>query len=67
MTHSVEDSNIRQIEAKILDFNWLFVEDNSANLLGALAETDNDEIFAQDQIRVFIDFMWQGYFDAIFN
>lgn len=67
MTHEVEDSNIRQIEAKILDFNWVFIEDNSANLIEALAETDNDEIFAQDQIRVFVDFMWQGYFDAILN
>ena len=32
-----------------------------------LSETDNDEIFATAQIRVFVDFMWQGYYSAIFD
>merc|ERR1712003_589862 len=36
-------------------------------LMKILAETDNDEIFATSQIRVFVDFMWQGYYDAIFS
>jgi len=34
-------------------------------MIQTLAETDNDEIFAQDQIRVFVDFMWQGYYESI--
>jgi hypothetical protein len=66
-THIADDSNLKQVEAKVLDFNWIFIGDNSARLTDILANTDNDEIFAQAQIRVFVDFMWQGYFDAIFN
>lgn len=66
-THVADDSNLKQVEAKVLDFNWVFIGDNSARLTDILANTDNDEIFAQAQIRVFVDFMWQGYYDAIFN
>ena len=57
-THETDDSSIKQIEAKILDFNWAFIGDNTGRLLTTLADTENDDIFAQDQIRVFIDFMW---------
>lgn len=67
ITHETEDSNLKQIEAKILDFNWVFIGDNTARLIKILANTSNDEIFATDQIRVFVDFMWIGYFDAIFD
>ena len=67
MTHKADDSNLKQVEAKILDFNWIFVGDNSARLIKILSETDNDEIFATAQIRVFVDFMWQGYYDAILS
>jgi len=45
----------------------VFVGDNAARMMNILSGTDNDEIFAQAQIRVFVDFMWQGYFTAIFN
>ena len=66
-THVADDSNLKQVEAKILDFNWVFIGDNTARLIKTLSETDNDEIFATSQIRVFVDFMWQGYYDAIFS
>ena len=36
-THVADDSNLKQIEAKILDFNWVFIGDNSARLISALA------------------------------
>ena len=55
---AVVSANIKQVEAKLLDFNWVFIGDNSARLLKSLAETENDEIFAQKQISVFIDFLW---------
>lgn len=41
-----DDSNLKQVEAKILDFNWIFIGDNNARLTKILSETDNDEIFA---------------------
>lgn len=62
-----EKSNIKQVEVKLLDFNWVFIGDNAARLLRVLSTTENDSIFAQAQIRVFVDFMWQGYYDAIFS
>lgn len=65
ITHGADDSNLKQVEAKILDFNWVFIADNSARLTKILATTDNDEIFATAQIRIFVDFMWEGYFTAI--
>ena len=65
--HSSDDSNLKQIEAKILDFNWLFVGGNAGKFLKILAETENDEIFACSQISVFIDFMWNVYYNAIFT
>lgn len=67
ITHGADDSNLKQVEAKILDFNWVFIADNSARLTKILATTDNDEIFATAQIRIFVDFMWEGYFTAIMN
>ena len=47
-THVADDSNLKQVEAKVLDFNWVFIGDNSARLTDILANTENDEIFAQD-------------------
>ena len=68
VTHENDDeSNLKQVEAKVLDFNWVFTSDNAARLVKILADSSNDEIFATDQIRVFVDFMWEGYFYAILD
>lgn len=56
---------MKQVEARVLDFSWVFTGDNAAKFLQILSKTDNDEIFATSQVRVFIDFMWDGYFNAI--
>ena len=37
---------MKQVECKLLDFDWIFTGDNTATLIKVLAETDNDEIFA---------------------
>ena len=36
-SYGADDSNLKQVEAKILDFNWVFIGDNSARLIGTLA------------------------------
>lgn len=41
-----EGSKLKQVEAKLLDFDWVFNGDNAKNLIAILAETTNDEIFA---------------------
>jgi hypothetical protein len=61
----VEEQNentYKQVEAKLLDFDWIFTNNNAATLIKILAETTNDEIFSCSQIRVFIEFMWKGYY-----
>ena len=45
-TYGADDSNLKQVEAKILDFNWVFIGDNAGRLVEILSQTDNDEIFA---------------------
>jgi hypothetical protein len=37
---------MKQVEAKLLDFDWIFTGDNAASMIKVLAETDNDEIFS---------------------
>ena len=61
------ESTMKQVEAKLLDFDWIFTGENSACMIKVLAETENDEIFSQSQIRVLIEFMWQEYYDAIYS
>lgn len=64
---TAETNNKKQVEARLLDFDWIFTSNNSATLIKILAETSNDEIFSCVQIRVFIDFMWKYYYQAIRN
>jgi hypothetical protein len=40
------ENNLKQVEAKLLDFDWIFTGNNAATLLNILAETENDEIFS---------------------
>lgn len=60
-----DDSSLRQVKAKILDFNWIFNGDNAEKFIKTLSDTDNDAIFATESIRVLIRFLWDGYFDVI--
>lgn len=60
-----ETNEIKQVEAKLLDFDWIFTGDNAKTFLSILSETENDEIFSCDQIRVFVEFMWKYYYVAI--
>lgn len=48
MTRSTdfEDSSIKQVDAKILDFSWVFTGEFARNMIKILANTSNDEIFA---------------------
>jgi len=59
------ENNMKQVEAKLLDFDWIFTEKNAGAVVKVLAETSNDEIFACEQIRILVEFMWQLYFKAI--
>jgi hypothetical protein len=45
----------------MLDFDWVFVNNNAVYLIKTLANTENDKIFEQEQIRIFVEFMWRIY------
>lgn len=62
-----EVNNRKQVEVRLLDFDWLFTQNNAATLIKILAETANDEIFSCTQVRIFVDFMWNRYYQAIRN
>jgi hypothetical protein len=50
-----------QVQAKLLDFDWVFVNNNGVYLIRTLEKTKNDKIFEQEQIRIFVNFMWGFY------
>jgi len=60
-----DTDNQKQVKAKLLDFNWIFNGNNAEKFIKVLSDTDNDDIFATDSIRVMIRFLWDGYFKSI--
>ena len=42
-----KEGDMKQVEAKLLDFDWIFTKQNAAEMIQILAETENDEIFSQ--------------------
>jgi hypothetical protein len=50
-----------QVKCKILDFDWILIPGNAEYLIKVLANTNNERIFNQAQIRVFVEFMWEIY------
>ena len=62
-----QEGDMKQVEAKLLDFDWIFARNNANEMIKVLAETENDEIFSQSQVRVLIEFMWESYYKAIYS
>jgi hypothetical protein len=42
-----QEGDMKQVEAKLLDFDWIFTKNNANEMIKVLAETENDEIFSQ--------------------
>lgn len=40
--NTISASNVKQVEAKLLDMDWVFIDENAKTLIGILAETSND-------------------------
>ena len=45
--------------------DWIFFEDNAKILLEILADTTNERVLTKKSIRIFINFMWKYYQNAI--
>ena len=58
----VDQSNLKQVQVKLLDFNWIFFGNQAKKFISVLSNCENDQIFATKQIKVLIEFFWQGYF-----
>ena len=43
---SEEQAKLRSIEVKMLDFDWIFQNDNAKTFLGMLATTDYEYLFS---------------------
>ena len=42
----------------MLDFDWLFRDQNGFKLLRVLDTTENDEIFDKEQLQIVVDLYW---------
>lgn len=56
-----EDTSLKRITIKAIEFDWVFDTPEGAALLKELSETKNINIFAQDIIKDIIYFQW-SYF-----
>ena len=45
-----------------LEFDWVFYGDSSSSFIERLAETDNDNLFTINTVRIIIAFLWSRYF-----
>jgi len=45
----------------MLDFDWLFQNNNSKSLIGMLADHSNTRVYTRNSIKAFITLMWKEY------
>jgi hypothetical protein len=48
-----------------LEFDWIFYGDASDEFIDRLAETDNDNLFTINSVKIIILFLWNKYFYRI--
>ena len=53
------------MELLALEFDWIFRGDFAIKFISSLAESENDELFAIDTIRIMIEFLWSKFFWGI--
>ena len=56
-----QDDDLKRVEIKGIEFDWVFDSPEGAALLKELSETKNINIFAQDIIKHIVYFQW-SYF-----
>ena len=54
-----EDRNRVSVEA--LAFDWIFIENNTENLINVLANLDRSEVLTTKPVTMFINFIWSYY------
>jgi hypothetical protein len=61
------ESNMKRVEVCALEFDWIFHGKDSDDFIERLAETDNDNLFTINSVRIIVSFMWTRYFYRILN
>lgn len=56
---------MKRVEVQALEFDWIFYGKDSSAFIERLAETENDNLFTINTVRIIITFMWQKYFNRI--
>jgi hypothetical protein len=59
------DDGIKRIEISALEFDWVFHGDSAVNFIKMLANTDNDNLFALQTVRIIVMFLWHKFFHRI--
>ena len=61
-----KDNKQKFVNAKFMDFDWLFQDDNAKKMILMLKNSPVEELYETKQIATFIDLMWEKYHPAIF-
>ena len=56
---------MKRVEVSALEFDWIFYGDDSNEFIDRLAETDNDNLFTINSVKIIILFLWNKYFYRI--
>ena len=55
------NSLVKRISVEAIDLDWIFMNDNSENLIMLLQNYGKGEIFNSKVLRIFIDIIWTKY------
>lgn len=61
-----EDNEEKRVEIQAIEFDWIFYGPAADSFLSRLADSDNDNLFTINTIKVIILFLWNKYFYRIF-
>jgi hypothetical protein len=56
---------MKRVEVTALEFDWIFYGDDAEDFIDRLAETDNDNLFTINSVKIIILFLWNKYFYRI--
>ena len=52
------DKTTKRIETSIIEFDWIFQGPKAVGFIKMLAQSNDDNVFATDTIRIIISFLW---------
>ena len=55
---NAEKSDLMRTEFSVLEFDWIFRGDMAIKFIKRLSNYENDELFANETIRIIIMFLW---------